>query len=116
MINQRETALQIEASKSKRVVEVKWGDGHVSRYGFSLLRAACPCAGCRGGHENMRSEPDEDIFLVELGESDATMLAQIEAVGGYGIRLTWQDGHSDGIFTWHYLRELCSCAECRDEK
>jgi DUF971 family protein len=24
----------------------------------------------------------------------------------------WEDGHNYGIYTWLYLRALCSCEEC----
>ena len=42
---------------------------------FGLLRAACPCAGCRGGHENMRSEPDALVFDQRLDNSPATRIS-----------------------------------------
>ena len=46
-----------------------------------LLRAACPCASCRGGHENMKSEPDADVFDQKLGDSPATRIDNVVAVG-----------------------------------
>ena len=103
----------IQASRKKGIVEIEWGDSHKSYYSFSLLRAACPCAFCRGGHEEMSSEPPEGVFEVELPDSPATHLVGIEPVGGYGAMLVWEDGHHDGIYTWHYLRALCPCEECR---
>lgn len=33
-------------------------------------------------------------------------LANIEAVGNYAIRLTFDDGHDTGLYAWDYLREL----------
>jgi DUF971 family protein len=27
-------------------------------------------------------------------------------VGSYGLRLDWDDGHNDGIYTWKRLRAL----------
>ena len=49
----------VTANKSKKEFTITWDDGHTSIYPFGLLRAACPCAQCRGGHQNMKSEPDE---------------------------------------------------------
>ncbi len=36
----------------------------------------------------------------------------IGEVGNYALRLTWGDGHSTGIYSFAYLRELCACPEC----
>lgn len=103
----------INVSRKRKVMEVLWGDGHQSVYPFRLLRAACPCAFCRGGHEEMSSEPPENVFATDLPDSPATSLVDVELAGGYGAILYWEDGHHDGIFTWHYLRALCPCENCR---
>jgi prepilin-type processing-associated H-X9-DG protein len=103
----------INASKSKREFTVTWADGHVSVYPFGLLRAACPCASCRGGHENMGSEPDPAVFGMSLPDSPATQLENIKAVGSYALTIVWADGHDYGIYNWHYLRMLCPCDVCR---
>jgi DUF971 family protein len=113
MVRRQEVINRIDASKSNRIMEVEWWDGHISTYPFSLLRAACPCAMCRGGHENMSPEPDPQVFFVQLDDSEKTRISEINPVGGYGIQFVWQDSHDDGIFTWHYLRSLCPCEECR---
>lgn len=107
---------KISANRTTRVLTVEWDDGHLSHYPFGLLRAACPCASCRGGHENMRSEPDEEVFEINLPESPATRMKKIEAVGSYAITIEWEDGHHFGIFNWQYLRNLCPCEICRPSK
>jgi DUF971 family protein len=30
----------------------------------------------------------------------------VDYVGNYAIQPRWGDGHSAGLFTWNYLREL----------
>lgn len=109
----KEKPRNITANRPALEMTIEWGDGHKSIYPFSLLRAACPCAQCRGGHENMSSEPDPDVFLVQLEDSPATRLANVKATGTYGITLVWEDGHDYGIYNWHYLRALCPCPACR---
>ena len=109
----KEIPANITANKTDRNLIIQWKDGHTSTYPFGLLRAACPCASCRGGHENMSSEPEEGVFAVKLGDSSSTRLNRIEAVGQYAITIEWQDGHHYGIYNWHFLRALCPCAECR---
>jgi DUF971 family protein len=106
----------ITANRQAREMEITWNDGHSSIYPFMLLRAACPCASCRGGHDKMGAEPDEEVFQAHLPDSAMTSLNKLEAVGTYAITIEWQDGHHYGIFNWHYLRALCPCPECRAGK
>ncbi len=106
----------ITVNRETREMIVTWEDGHVSRYPFWLLRAGCPCASCRGGHEKMGPEPDEAVFTQELTESPQTRINQVEAVGSYAITIGWQDGHHFGIYNWYYLRKLCPCQECRGNR
>ena len=103
----------IQASKSKAEATIRWADGHISVYPFWLLRAACPCAQCRGGHENMGAEPDPHVFDLRVADSPATHLAGIRPTGSYGVTIVWEDGHDYGIYNWQYLRALCPCAQCR---
>ncbi len=105
----------ITADRNKRVVNIDWNDGHASQYTFTLLRVACPCAECRGGHANMGSDPSPEMFAAEDEETPATRLVSIEAVGTYGITPEWEDGHHYGIYNWSYLRKLCPCPVCREE-
>ncbi len=106
----------ITANRTDAVLTIQWNDGHTSAYPFGLVRAACPCASCRGGHEYMSSEPDPEVFNHRLADSPQTRLVKIEAAGAYGIVIEWEDGHHYGIYNWHYLRELCPCAQCRQAK
>jgi ATP-binding protein involved in chromosome partitioning len=53
--------------------------------------------------EEMSGRPLLDPATVP---ADVTPTA-IQLVGGYGLRVTWSDGHSTGIFPWARLRALC---------
>lgn len=103
----------VKASRKAGKVTIEWDDGHISVYPFMLLRAACPCATCRGGHEYMTPEPDPEVFDHVIAESPAIHLEKVEAVGSYAVTFTWEDGHHYGIYNWHYLRALCPCVACR---
>ena len=103
----------ITANRNTHEMMVTWSDGHQSVYSFSLLRHACPCAECRGGHDKMGGEPDPEVFTQPPEDSPATRLSTIEAVGAYALTIGWEDGHHYGIYNWHYLRALCPCPECR---
>jgi len=104
----------ITADLEKKEVAVAWDDDHSSNYSFSLLRAGCPCAECRGGHDKMGDTPDPSVFSTLPRDTPSTQLKNIFPVGSYGITPVWEDGHAAGIYRWVYLRALCPCGECRN--
>jgi len=103
----------ITANRQTRQMTVNWNDGHTSVYAFGLLRNACPCAECRGGHEFMGLDPDPELFLLPDVDTAATRMRAVESVGSYGLTIEWEDGHHYGIYQWAYLRKLCPCPLCR---
>jgi DUF971 family protein len=103
----------ITANRQTREFTIQWSDGHTSVYPFTLLRNACPCAECRGGHERMRSTPGPEVFALPDLDTPATRLKNAEPVGSYAVTLEWEDGHHFGIYNWNYLRMLCPCPDCR---
>lgn len=106
----------ITADRLTRQLSISWSDGHTSVYPFALVRHACPCAECRGGHDNMRSDPDPLVFTLPNEDTPATRLVNLEAVGAYALTIEWEDGHHYGIYNWGYLRALCPCSVCRQER
>jgi len=102
----------ITANRQTRQLSITWADGHTSVYPFSLLRHACPCAECRGGHDKMGTEPDPAVFDLADEDTAATRITNLEQVGSYALTIIWEDGHHYGIYNWRYLRLLCPCEEC----
>ncbi|MBI4771949.1 MAG: DUF971 domain-containing protein [Chloroflexi bacterium] len=106
----------ITADRGRKVLTVRWNDGHTSEYGFAGLREACPCAECRGGHENMGAPPDPNLFTIPLAPRKSDVVNALQAVGNYALQITWGDGHQYGIYAWETLRGLCPCETCRAER
>lgn len=81
-------------------------DGGEAYIPLPMLRRACPCAVCQG-------EPDALGRVirpsVEYG-AGAFDLVKFDVVGGYALQLFWKDGHSSGIYTFTYLRNLADLA------
>lgn len=95
------TPVELRAPRGARQLEIDWADGHTGLYPHPVLRGFCPCATCQG-HEGP----------VRYREGGSLELADLEEVGNYAVRLTWADQHATGIYTFRFLRELCSCTAC----
>jgi len=106
----------ITANRHTNQLTISWDDGHESNYSFTLVRLACPCAECRGGHDNMGTLPDPSVYSQPNEETPATRLRNLEAVGTYALTFEWEDGHHYGIYNWNYLRAICPCPICRSER
>jgi DUF971 family protein len=97
-------------------VDIAWGDGHFSHYGFIFLRDACPCAMCedeRGKAGRARGEPPKPAAGALPMFKSPARLVSAEGVGKYAIKFAWNDGHDLGIYSWKFLREVCPYEECK---
>lgn len=96
-------------------VDIEWKDGHASHWSFQWLRDACPCATCveereSSGREVGQTKPEPKTALPMF--KPPVRPSNAHAVGRYAISFDWNDGHTSGIYSWHYLRSVCQCAEC----
>lgn len=105
------TPSEVEVHQSEAELYIKWGDGHKSFYPLFGLRKNCPCVECRGGHARMGSF-DKSLFKVE--PTQHVEIEDIKQIGNHAIRIYWNDGHSNGMYQWETLRELCPCDECME--
>lgn len=85
-------------------IEIVWSDGATGSYSPRLLRDACPCATCR----EQRVQPAAPSLLPVLKPEEVAPLAiaGMKPVGQYAYSIEFSDGHSSGIYTLEYLREL----------
>jgi DUF971 family protein len=75
---------------------ITWDDGKRLEYPWDKLRNLCPCAGCRGHSPGEVPPPNvKGVGVLHIGE-----------VGTYALRFDFSDGHTTGIYTWPYLREI----------
>jgi len=82
-----------------------FGDGMECRFDLGELRVNCPCAGCR-------TERDRDELPWPKANSPKPLaITDAELVGAWGLGITWNDGHSTGIFSWELLRRWCETTE-----
>ena len=79
-----------------------WADGAETYISLEKLRKNCPCAVCQG-------EPDAlgRVAKPSVTHTDRSFqLISVQQVGGYALQLKWADGHSTGIYTFDFLRNL----------
>jgi DUF971 family protein len=89
--------------RKTEALEVTWGDGHVSVLPVRALRKYCPCAGCQG-ERDLLGRTMMPIVKTTYDGPIAALGAAL--VGNYALKIDWSDGHSSGIYTFVYLREL----------
>ncbi len=114
----RPTDVKVHVS-SGAGVDITWSDGHNSHYDFPFLREHCPCALCdderkkketaKFGPGALPSSPALPMF------KPVAKARAAKAVGNYALQIEFTDGHSTGIFSFEYLREVCPCDGCARE-
>jgi DUF971 family protein len=83
---------------------ITFDDELVCTFAVGELRAACPCATCRGLRER------GDVAWPRPGQSTTVAINHAEFAGAWGISISWSDGHDTGIYAWASLRQWCLAA------
>src|SRR4051794_27058653 len=87
--------------QAEQVLELTWPAGRVDRLPYRYLRGECPCASCRHEWTGERLINPADI-------REDIRLEGMSPVGTYAVQLSWNDGHSSGLYTWDSLDRLGS--------
>lgn len=82
-----------------KAITLKWKNGRVWMVGNKELRASCQCALCIN---EMTGEKTLDVSKIKA-DIAAT---QVTPLGNYAIGVTWNDGHSSGIYPYKKIEEL----------
>ena len=88
--------LRIVLHKVARELELVYADGQHYRLPAEYLRVHSPSAEVQGHGEGKK---------IVTGKENVAITA-IDPVGHYAVRLTFDDQHKTGLYTWVYLREL----------
>jgi len=79
-------------------VAITFEDGAVCTFPVDVLRAACPCATCRGRRER------GEVAWPRPGSPATISIRDASLNGAWGLSIDWSDGHSTGIYAWATLR------------
>ena len=82
-----------------RELRIAWSDGQVNDFDVVELRRSCRCANCVNELTGAQI-----LHPTEVGEDVRPQT--IRQVGNYAFQVNWTDGHTTGIFTFDYLRQL----------
>jgi len=88
---------EIRLNKARNALTVRFDDSVDFELPAELLRVLSPSAEVQGHSPEQRKTVP--------GKKDVTVTA-VDPVGNYAVRLTFDDGHNTGLFTWVYLRQL----------
>eukprot|EP00879_Flechtneria_rotunda_P006608 GHRR01006944.1.p1 GENE.GHRR01006944.1~~GHRR01006944.1.p1 ORF type:complete len:160 (+),score=41.81 GHRR01006944.1:1445-1924(+) len=93
-------ATAVHLHKREKVLEVRFATGVNYRYSAELLRVCSPSADNR-----VSTASSSSISKVPAGRRHVGITG-LELVGNYAIRVSFDDLHSSGIYTWEYLHDL----------
>lgn len=81
-----------------RGLTITFADGYTAEFDLMRLRLSCPCATCR-----TQRERGENTWP-RHGSPTRLQITNAELHGAWGVNITWNDGHSTGIYSFEQLR------------
>jgi len=88
---------EITLHQKSKVLEIAFDDGERYSLPCEFLRVFSPSAEVRGHGAGQE--------ILQVGKRNVAILG-IEPVGQYAIKISFDDGHNTGLYTWDYLHEL----------
>ena len=76
-------------------MELVYGETHYA-LSYEFLRVHSPSAEVKG-----HGKP-----ILQTGKKHVK-IRNIEPVGNYALKISFDDGHDTGLYSWNYLEELC---------
>lgn len=88
---------KIHYHKQSRELELIFNDGFSFRYSAEYLRVHSPSAEVRG--HGMQ------VPILQVGKKDVAIM-NLEAAGNYALKISFDDGHDSGLYSWDYLYNI----------
>ena len=85
----------IKLHKASKTLSLKYPSGEEYQQSAEFLRVHSPSAEVQG-----HGKPILQFGKIGVG------LSKVEPAGQYALKLTFDDGHDSGLFTWDYLYQL----------
>lgn len=84
---------------------VTWPGGETSHYPVRHLRRWSPSAEARQQRQALAENPLA-VLPTSTTTPDTLEAVSIERVGNYAIRISFNDGHHTGLYSWKWLRAI----------
>ena len=89
--------LELTLKRAERRLDIAFDDGTRASLPAEYLRVESPSAEVQGHGAGQK---------VTVAGKNSDGIAGLEPVGNYAVRISFDDLHDTGIFTWRYLRQL----------
>lgn len=89
--------LEIRLKRDEKVLEIDFEDGRCFRLPAELLRVESPSADVQGHNPSQKT--------IVAGRRHVGIIA-LEPVGHYAVRITFDDLHDTGLYSWDWLYHL----------
>lgn len=89
--------VELRYRRADRILTVTFDDGAAFELPAEYLRVESPSAEVQGHGAATK--------IIVAGKKNVA-IDKIEPVGNYAVRLTFDDGHDTGLFSWDYLHQL----------
>ena len=93
----RPKPVEVRLQKAEKRLLVSFNDGHSFQFPAELLRVESPSAEVQGHGASQKQ--------TVAGRRHVGIMA-LEPVGNYAVRISFDDLHDTGLFSWAYLYEL----------
>lgn len=91
------TPTAITLHQQSRQLEIAFGEAAQYRFSYEFLRVFSPSAEVRG------HGPGQEVL--QVGKRDV-IIREVSPVGSYAMKISFDDGHDSGLYTWDYLQHL----------
>ena len=89
--------VELRLKRAEKILEVSFDDGSKFSLPAEYLRVESPSAEVQGHGPGQKTLVHGRIHVGIIG---------LEPVGNYAVRITFDDLHDTGIFSWSYLHQL----------
>jgi DUF971 family protein len=96
--------VRIDIRKNLGLV-LEWPEGQSTFYSVAYLRRMSPSADMRQLRETLARNP-LTVLPSSPRSAGPVAIASADYAGNYGLKIEFSDGHSTGIYSFAYLREI----------
>ena len=90
---------EIRLSADKTTLQITFASGQTAHLTAEVLRVESPSAEIQGHGEGQKTTP--------AGKRSITITG-IAPIGNYAVRITFDDGHDTGIYSWSLLQDYAA--------